>query len=57
MEKEFMFKERSMRPANVSDDESFKVRKGMVGGYTSYLSPDDIDFIDKVKLEMGYPFE
>ena len=57
MEKEFMFKERSMRPANVSDDESFKVRKGMVGGYTSYLSPNDIDFIDKVKLEMGYPFE
>jgi hypothetical protein len=57
MEKEFLFKQRSMRPANVSDDESFKVRKGVVGGYASYLSPDDIDFIDKVKLEMGYPFE
>lgn len=57
MEKEFLFKQRSMRPANVSDDESFKVRKGVVGGYTSYLSQDDLDFIDKVKREMGYPFE
>ncbi len=57
MEKEFIFKQRSMRPANASDDESFKVRKGVVGGYAFYLSPDDIDFIDKVKLEMGYPFE
>lgn len=57
MEKEFIFKQRSMQPANVNDDESFKVRKGVVGGYASYLSKEDIKYIENIKHEMNYPFE
>lgn len=41
---------------NVKDSESYKVRKGKVGGYVDYLSSEDIEFIDKVLQEINYPF-
>ena len=33
-----------LRPANPDDPASFKVRKGVVGGYREYLTEDDIAF-------------
>ena len=33
-----------LRPANADDPDSFKVRKGVVGGYRQYLTEDDIAF-------------
>jgi hypothetical protein len=37
----------ALRPKDQSDPDSFKVRKGRVGGYRQALSPDDIDFIEE----------
>ena len=50
------FNDPKMRPGDAGDEESYKVRKGVVGGYTAYLSQDDIRYIDQVILEMGCPF-
>ena len=45
-----------MKPGDVGDKESFKVRKGKVGGYEDYLSPEDITWIeDKMRYELA-PF-
>ena len=50
------FNDPKMRPGDAGDEESYKVRKGVVGGYTDYLSADDIRYIDQVIEEMGCPF-
>lgn len=34
-----------LRPALPGDPESFKTRRGLVGGYRSYLSPEQIDHV------------
>ncbi len=57
MEKEGFFKPKKMRPADINDDESYKLRRGIVGGYENYLSEEDIKYIDQVIKEMGCPFE
>jgi len=36
-----------LRPGDASDPESYKVRKGKVGGYAETLSAADCDFLDK----------
>ena len=36
----------SIRPGDSSDPESFKTRRGKVGGYTDYLSPEEIAQVD-----------
>lgn len=48
-----------LRPADRNDEESFKTRKGKVGGYTSYFTPDDVAWIDarireRLVPAMGY---
>jgi hypothetical protein len=40
------FVETIMRPGDPSDPESFKVRKGLVGGYRDYLTEEDIAWIE-----------
>jgi hypothetical protein len=35
-----------LRPGDASDPESFKVRRGVVGGYRDYLSPSDLAYIE-----------
>ena len=45
----------SMRPGDPSDPESFKVRRGEIGGYRKYLSADDIAYIESCMREMEYP--
>ncbi len=36
-----------MRPKDQSDPESFKTRRGKVGGYVDYLNPQDIEMLDR----------
>jgi hypothetical protein len=36
-----------LAPKDPQDPESFKVRRGEVGGYMRYLSPDDVVYIEK----------
>jgi hypothetical protein len=56
MEKSTVFKSNIMQARDENDNESYKVRKGKVGKYIDYLSPEDIQYIDKVIDKMGCPF-
>jgi hypothetical protein len=37
-----------LAPTDPQDPESFKVRKGKVGGYTEYLSPADTEYVEEI---------
>ena len=50
------FASRKMKPGDSEDDESYKVRRGVVAGYRDYLSPDDCRYIDDVMAEVGCDF-
>jgi hypothetical protein len=45
-----------LRPADSGDPESYKVRKGKVGGYKAYLSEDDVATINGIVAQVGCPF-
>jgi hypothetical protein len=45
-----------LSPSDKNDKESFKVRKGKVGGYVDYLNEEDIHYCNKCLLDMGTPF-
>lgn len=55
MEKEGTFKHpHYMKPGDSTDEESFKVRRGKVGGFEDYLSPQDIDWLTgKMRHELA----
>jgi hypothetical protein len=38
------FASKILQATNVSDPESFKVRRGKVGGFTDYLLGDDLEY-------------
>ena len=38
--------EEALRPADAGDADSYKVRRGKVGGYVDYLAPQDVAFLD-----------
>lgn len=44
------------RPGDIEDEESYKTRKGIVGGYVDYLSAEDIELIDILAKRLGSPF-
>ncbi len=44
------------QPGDIEDQESFKTRRGLVGGYVDYLSPQDIELIDILASKLGNPF-
>ncbi|OGQ81751.1 MAG: hypothetical protein A3F90_13425 [Deltaproteobacteria bacterium RIFCSPLOWO2_12_FULL_60_19] len=46
------FKSRKLTPADGSDPESYKVRKGKVGGYINYLAPEDIAYVNRALAEL-----
>ena len=56
LETQNKFKKGILKPANTEDPESFKVRKGKIGGYTEYLSAEDVAFIDKAIAEHNFDF-
>jgi len=59
MEKNGFFDNPSLKPRNFADENSFKTRRGKVGGYVDYLSKNDIEFLNeriraKLPPELGY---
>lgn len=56
MEKSGQSRHDILRPGNPDDPESFKVRKGKIGGYKEYLSQTDIDYLNRMMAEMEEPF-
>jgi Sulfotransferase domain len=44
----------ALTPADLADPESYKVRRGMVGGYVDYLSRDDQEFCNRIVGETDY---
>ena len=48
----------ALRPKNADDPDSYKVRRGKVGGYTDYLGAPDIDFLNRAleKLDSRYGY-
>jgi len=58
MEAENHFDSRILRPGDPNDPDSFKVRKGEVGGYVNYFSEDELTILEKslVKLDPFYGY-
>jgi len=57
LERNNYFKKNLMKPTDVNDFQSYKVREGKINNYHSYMSATDIDFIEKVKEVFQCPFE
>lgn len=47
------FKDRRLSPKDSQDENSYKVRKGKVGGYVDHLSKEDIEYIDSNMAAFG----
>ena len=47
----------TLNPGDESDPESYKVRKGEVGGYTRYLTAEDIRYIDEIIALQKFDFK
>jgi len=45
---------KALLPGDVDDPESYKVRRGMVRGYTSYLTPEQVDWCNLAIKKSGY---
>jgi hypothetical protein len=50
------FDTRKLTPGDVTDPESFKVRRGKVGGYTDYLDPQDLAYLDNAMHRLDRRF-
>ena len=56
MEQAGIFQTEKLLPADNFDPESYKVRRGVIGGYKEYLSEADLIYIEETVAEMGNPF-
>jgi hypothetical protein len=56
MELSNYFTSKMLSPGDVNDPESFKIRKGQIGGYLEYFDAEDIKYIDDLIDEMGCEF-
>jgi hypothetical protein len=58
METAGAFASKILQPTDVADPESFKVRRGKVGGFTDYLLGDDLscatEALAKLDSRFGY---
>jgi len=53
-EGKMLFKSVYLQPGDMTDQESYKVRKGKIGGYIDYLNEEDIIFLDsRIKNSMN----
>ena len=57
LEQKDSFQNDILRPADQRDPESFKVPRGKVGGYSEYLTEDDVRYIDSIVRKAGALFE
>ena len=44
-----------LQPGAYVDEESYKVRRGKVGGYVDYLDNNDLEYVNSVIDELGCP--
>jgi hypothetical protein len=49
------FSNKKLRPGNAEDAESWKVRRGVVGGYTTYLDAEDCRYVEDALRENPCP--
>jgi hypothetical protein len=56
LERTNAFDDPRLRPGEVADPESFKVRRGTVGGYVDYLCRADVAYIERELQQRGSPF-
>lgn len=56
MEREDTLRNKKLRPKKVGDPESYKVRKGKIGGFVDYLSAEDIEYCNQMLTTMHCPF-
>jgi hypothetical protein len=56
MESTRKFKNKILSAANLDDPESYKVRRGIVGGYRDYVAPDDIRYLDQAVSRLDERF-
>jgi hypothetical protein len=59
MERRNAFNSRRLSPGDPGDSDSFKVRRGKVGGYRDYFKPDEIAALDgylSARLSKGYGY-
>lgn len=57
MERENFFNTDILKPTDITDKETYKVRRGIIGDHISYLNDKDFEYIERVITEMGNPFE
>ena len=55
METSGVFRDPMMQPGKAGSGESFKVRRGKIGGYTDYMGPEDLAYVQQVVEEMALP--
>lgn len=51
LERRDAFADPRLRPGDPSDPDSWKVRRGVVGGYVDYLSADDLAYVERTLKE------
>ena len=57
MEMNNTFNDHRLKLKDIKDKESYKVRKGKVGGYVDYLKSEDIDYINnKIRQDLTLPY-
>src|SRR5438067_868068 len=56
MEASLEYDRQLLQPGDVNDPESYKVRRGKIGGYVDYLDPSDIEYADQAMAELDRRF-
>jgi hypothetical protein len=56
LERANTFNDPRLRPGNVADPDSYKVRRGVVGAYAEHLSAEDLAYIEQELRRRGFPF-
>jgi Sulfotransferase domain len=56
LERKNAFGSARLKPRDAADPESFKTRKGKVGGYREYFTPEDIEYLEARIAERLSPF-
>lgn len=56
MEASLDYDRQLLQPGDVNDPESYKVRRGRIGGYVDYLNPNDIEYADQAMSALDRRF-
>jgi hypothetical protein len=56
MEASLEYDRQLLQPGDVNDPESYKVRRGKIGGYVDYLDPSDVEYADQAMAALDPRF-